>query len=141
MESELFGHEKGAFTGAINRHIGKFEAADGGTLFLDEIGNMDLNTQTKLLGFLEDHVITRVGGSGPMKVDVRIITATNSDLGEMVKRGTFREDLFYRINVVKVELPPLSERLEDIPVFIEHFLKSINAAYKLNIEGIAKPVL
>jgi transcriptional regulator with AAA-type ATPase domain len=141
LESELFGHEKGAFTGAVERRIGKFEAADGGTLFLDEIGNLDLTTQAKLLGFLEDHIFTRVGSHEPLKVDVRIIAATNAPLKDMVEAGLFREDLFYRLMVICADLPPLSERMDDIPLLVDHFLNEINARHRLSIQGVEKPVL
>ncbi len=122
MESELFGHEKGAFTGAASRKIGKFEKAAGGTLFLDEIGDMDLNLQAKLLRALQEKEFERVGGGEVMKSDVRIIAATHRDLPEAVRGGAFREDLYYRLNVVALSLPPLRERREDIPALAEHFL-------------------
>ncbi len=123
VESELFGHEKGAFTGAVARREGKFEAADGGTLFLDEIGDMGLETQAKLLRVLQEKQFERIGGNQPLKVDVRIIAATNQDLEAMVKSGRFREDLYYRIKVVEVRIPPLRERPEDIPLLVQQFLK------------------
>jgi two-component system nitrogen regulation response regulator GlnG len=122
IESELFGHEKGAFTGAINQAIGKFEQANGGTLFLDEIGDMPAEAQTRLLRALQSGRIRRVGGRQEISVNVRIIAATNRDLGPMIEAGTFREDLFYRLNVVPIELPPLRERTEDIDVLTQHFL-------------------
>jgi transcriptional regulator with GAF, ATPase, and Fis domain len=115
LESELFGHEKGAFTGAVTRKIGKFEIANGGTIFLDEIGDMPLNLQAKILRVLQEREFDRVGGTKPIKVDVRFIAATNQDLEEMVKTGRFREDLFFRLNVISLQLPPLRERKEDIP--------------------------
>lgn len=121
LESELFGHEKGAFTGAIMRKPGRFERADGGTLFLDEIGEIPQVIQVKLLRVLQQKEFERVGGTETMKVDVRIITATNRNLKEMVKEGTFREDLFYRLNVIPIEIPALRERKEDIPLLIQHF--------------------
>ena len=124
LESELFGHEKGAFTGAIAQKKGKFELANGGTIFLDEIGDMPLSTQAKLLRVLQERTFERVGGTSPLQVDVRFIAATNKNLPEMVKAGTFREDLFYRINVFALHLPPLRERREDIPVLVEYFLGS-----------------
>jgi len=122
IESELFGHEKGAFTGAINQAIGKFEQANGGTLFLDEIGDMPAQAQTRLLRALQSGRIRRVGGRQEIAVDVRIIAATNRDLVPMIESGTFREDLYYRLNVVPIALPPLRERLEDIEVLTQHFL-------------------
>src|SRR5690606_15134727 len=122
IESELFGHEKGAFTGAVARSIGKFEQADGGTLFLDEIGDMPLEAQTRLLRALQSGRIRRVGGREEIAVDVRIIAATNRDLEPMVAEGKFREDLYYRLNVVPILLPPLRERREDIGALARHFL-------------------
>ena len=122
IESELFGHEKGAFTGAVARHAGKFEQADGGTLFLDEIGDMPLEAQTRLLRALQSGKIRRVGGREEIAVDVRIIAATNKNLEPMIAAGQFREDLFYRLNVVPVTLPPLRERADDIPALARHFL-------------------
>lgn len=125
IESELFGHEKGSFTGAIERKKGKFELADGGTLFLDEIGDMSKEAQAKVLRVIETKEFQRVGGAKNIKVDVRIIAATNKDLEEEVKRGNFREDLFYRLNVIPIRVPPLRERKEDIPLLAEHFLQLI----------------
>jgi two-component system nitrogen regulation response regulator GlnG len=123
IESELFGHEKGAFTGAIARHIGKFEQANGGTLFLDEIGDMPMQAQTRLLRALQSGTVRRVGGREEVRVDVRIVAATNRDLAPMIAAGQFREDLFYRLNVVPIELPPLRERRDDIPALARHFLQ------------------
>jgi DNA-binding NtrC family response regulator len=123
LESELFGHEKGAFTGATERRIGRFEEADGGTLFLDEIGEIDLNTQVKLLRAIGERTIERLGSNKPQKVDVRVVAATNKDLSEMVKEGTFRDDLFFRLNVVSIQMPPLRDRKEDIVLLVEAFLK------------------
>jgi len=123
VESELFGHEKGAFTGAVARREGKFEAADGGTLFLDEIGDMPLETQAKLLRVLQEKQLERVGGNQPLAVDVRIIAATNQDLEAQVVQGRFREDLYYRIRVVEIRVPPLRERREDIPQMVQYFIK------------------
>jgi two-component system nitrogen regulation response regulator NtrX len=125
IESELFGHEKGAFTGAAARHVGKFELAQGGTLFLDEIGDMPLAMQAKLLRVLEEREIERVGGGQPLPVDVRVIVATHRNLEEQVRQGTFREDLYHRIFVFPIVLPPLRERREDIRVFAEHFVRQL----------------
>lgn len=123
LESELFGHEKGAFTGATERRKGRFEGADGGTLFLDEIGEIDASTQVKLLRFLETKSFERLGANDPVEVDVRLVAATNRDLLAMVKRGEFREDLYYRLNVVRLELPPLRSRDGDIALLLEHFMR------------------
>ncbi len=123
LESELFGYEKGAFTGATSRKPGKFEIANGGTVFLDEISELELSLQAKLLRVLQDQMIERVGGTRPLKVDVRIIAATNADLKKRVQEGKFREDLYYRLNVFPIEIPPLRERKEDIPLLVEHFIK------------------
>jgi two-component system nitrogen regulation response regulator GlnG len=122
IESELFGHEKGAFTGANARNPGRFEQAEGGTLFLDEIGDMPMEAQTRLLRVLQQGEYTTVGGRTPIKTDVRIIAATNKDLRVLIQQGLFREDLFFRLNVVPLRLPPLRERVEDIPDLIRHFL-------------------
>lgn len=122
LESELFGHEKGAFTGAAERRIGRFEAADGGTLFLDEIGEIDASTQVKLLRFLETRSFERLGSSKPVKVDVRLVCATNRNLTEMAQRGEFREDLLYRLNVITINLPPLRDRQEDLLVLLNHYI-------------------
>jgi two-component system nitrogen regulation response regulator GlnG len=123
VESELFGHERGAFTGATNRGVGRFEQAEGGTLFLDEIGDMPLEAQTRLLRVLQQGEYTTVGGRTPIKTDVRIIAATNRDLRQLIQQGLFREDLYYRLNVVPLRLPPLRERVEDIPDLVRHFLR------------------
>ena len=128
LESELFGHEKGAFTGAVARRIGKFEEADGGTLLLDEISEMDGRLQAKLLRALQEREIDRVGGSKPVKVDIRVLATSNRDLGQAVKEGTFREDLLYRLNVVNLRLPPLRERPGDVVALAEHFAKKYAAA-------------
>jgi two-component system response regulator AtoC len=122
LESELFGHEKGAFTGAIAQHKGRFEAAHKGTIFLDEIGEMTMGTQKKLLRVLQEREFERVGGTAPVKVDVRVVAATNKNLREEVLAGRFREDLFYRLNVIAVHMPPLRERRDDIPALVAHFL-------------------
>ncbi len=125
IESTLFGHERGAFTGATDRHRGSFEQADGGTIFLDEIGELDLSLQPKLLRVLENREIKRVGGDRQIPVNVRVVAATNRDLRQMVNEGTFREDLFYRLSVVQIELPPLRERPEDVPLLVDHFLTEV----------------
>jgi two-component system nitrogen regulation response regulator GlnG len=130
LEAELFGHEKGAFTGADEKRIGRFEQADSGTLFLDEIGDMPLETQTRLLRVLSNGEFYRVGGREPIKVDVRIITATHQNLDELVKNGDFREDLFHRLNVIKLSLPKLNERREDIPELAKHFFKNSSEELK-----------
>jgi transcriptional regulator with GAF, ATPase, and Fis domain len=141
IESELFGHEKGAFTNAIERKLGRFEVAQQGTLFLDEIGELSLMTQAKILRFLEEREFNRVGGSKTIKVDVRLITATNKDLSQLIKKGGFREDLYYRINVVPVVIPPLRERREDIPSLVEHFINKFNVENSKNVRGIDKEAL
>jgi two-component system response regulator HydG len=138
LESELFGHEKGSFTGAERRRVGQFEYANGGTLFLDEVGEMPMNTQIKLLRVLEDGQITRVGANEPVKVNVRMVAATNADLKEMVAKGSFRKDLFYRLNVVNIVLPPLRERRIDIPLLLDHFLKEMVARHGKPISGFSK---
>ena len=129
IESELFGHEKGSFTGAFERKQGKFEMADNGTLFLDEIGDMSLQTQAKVLRIIETQEFQRVGGNRNLKVDVRIISATNKDLAEEVKKGNFREDLFFRLNVIPIKVPPLRERPEDIPALVDNFLDIFASEY------------
>jgi DNA-binding NtrC family response regulator len=141
IESELFGHERGAFTNAIEKKLGRFEIAQHGTLFLDEIGELSLSTQAKILRFLEEKEFNRVGGSKTIKVDVRLITATNRDLNQLLKKGEFREDLYYRINVVPIVIPPLRERKEDIPMLLESFIKKFNAENNKNIKGISKEAL
>ncbi|RCK73349.1 MAG: Response regulator of zinc sigma-54-dependent two-component system [Ignavibacteriae bacterium] len=130
LESELFGHEKGAFTGADKQRRGRFELADGGTIFLDEIGDIPLATQVKLLRVLQEQQFERVGGSETIKVDVRIIAATNRNLEDLIKAGTFREDLYYRLNVVTIDIPPLRNRREDIPALLEYFLKKFASEQK-----------
>jgi two-component system response regulator AtoC len=129
LESELFGYEKGAFTGAVGRRQGKFETAHNGTIFLDEIGEMSPPLQAKLLQVLQDSEFTRLGGNKEVRVDVRVVCATNRRLEEMVREGDFRDDLFFRLNVVNVSLPPLRERREEIPYLVEHFLKRFSARY------------
>ncbi|NLI81759.1 MAG: sigma-54-dependent Fis family transcriptional regulator [Deltaproteobacteria bacterium] len=138
LESELFGHEKGAFTGAVQRRIGKFEQADGGTLFLDEIGELSMPVQAKLLRFLQEREFQRVGGDRTLKADVRILSATHQDLELRVKEGSFREDLFYRINVVTMHIPPLRERREDIPVLLDHFLQRFARENRKPMEGMSR---
>ena len=129
IESELFGHEKGAFTGAVARRRGKFELAIGGTIFLDEIGDMSLKTQAKVLRALEEQTVERIGGHEPIRVDVRVIAASNQALPDLIAQGRFREDLFYRLNVIPIEVPPLRRRREDIPRIVEHFLRAFSAEY------------
>ncbi|MFO7445594.1 MAG: sigma 54-interacting transcriptional regulator [Ignavibacteriaceae bacterium] len=134
IESELFGHEKGAFTGAIKTKIGKFELAHGGTLFLDEIGDLSNAVQTKLLRVLETREFERVGGNKTIKIHARIIAATNKDLAEEISAGRFREDLFYRINVINIHLPPLKERMDDLPLLVNHFIESFNSKFNKRIK-------
>jgi Nif-specific regulatory protein len=141
LESELFGHEKGAFTGAVARRDGRFSQADGGTLFLDEIGEISPAIQVKLLRFLQEHEFERVGGNQTLKVDVRVIAATNRDLEKMVKEGKFREDLYYRLNVVAIEVPPLRERAEDIPLLAAHFLRRYADENQKKLEGFSPAAL
>lgn len=137
IESELFGHEKGSFTGASNQRIGKFELCDGGTIFLDEIGDMALTTQTKILRALQEGEIQRVGSSETIKVNVRMLAATNKPLEEMVGEKTFREDLYYRLNVVRIQLPPLRERMEDVPLLVDFALKRLAQNRKAHINSIS----
>ncbi len=141
LESELFGHEKGAFTGAQNRKKGKFELAEGGTVFLDEIADISLRTQTDLLRVLQEREIVRVGGNETMKVDFRCIAATNKDLPALVEAGTFRPDLFYRLNVVSIELPSLRQRKDDIPLLIDHFLQKFSQAMNRPVPELAPDAL
>jgi Nif-specific regulatory protein len=136
LESELFGHEKGAFTGADRQRIGRFEQADGGTLFLDEIGDMSASTQAKILRVLQEHEFERLGGTRTIRVDVRLIAATNRDLSAMVAAGQFREDLYYRLNVVSVETPPLRERKEDILPLAMHFIRRYGSELKKRLDGL-----
>ncbi len=138
LESELFGHEKGSFTGAERKRIGQFEYANGGTLFLDEVGEMPMSTQIKLLRVLEDGQINRVGSNEMIKVNVRLVAATNADLEQMVAEKKFRKDLFYRLDVVKINLPPLRERRADIPLLIDHFLKEMTARHGREVEHMSK---
>ncbi|HEX9902602.1 MAG TPA: sigma-54 dependent transcriptional regulator [Acidobacteriota bacterium] len=136
FESELFGHVKGSFTGAHETKHGRFEVADGGTIFLDEISNISLNIQAKLLRVIQEREVTRIGSSRPIKVDVRILAATNEKLEDLVRKGKFREDLFYRLSVVPIHLPPLKERREDIPLLVEHFLQKYNKRAKKNVTSV-----
>jgi two-component system response regulator GlrR len=141
LESELFGHEKGAFTGALRSTRGLFTQAHGGTLFLDEIGDMPLATQSKLLRALQERQFYPVGGDSPIEVDVRVIVATNKDLQELVQKGLFRDDLFYRIHVIPIQLPPLRERKEDIVPLVDQFLKKFSHQMKKDVKGITPEVL
>jgi len=141
LESELFGHEKGAFTGADKQRIGRFEQADGGTLFLDEIGDMSPNTQAKILRVLQEHEFERLGGTRTIKVDVRLIAATNRDLPSMVEAGQFREDLYYRLNVVTMEMPPLRERKDDIAALSNFFIRRFSGELKKKIQGLEPEAL
>ncbi len=141
FESELFGHKKGSFTGAASDKTGYFKAADGGTLLLDEISETPLSLQVKLLRSLEQHEITPVGATSPISIDVRIIAATNRDLRKEVENGRFREDLFYRLNVVELSLPPLSDRKEDIPLIVEHFINKYRTVLRKNIKGVENDVM
>src|SRR6187397_2113863 len=136
LESELFGHEKGAFTGADKQRIGRFEQSDGGSLFLDEVGDMSPSTQAKILRVLQEHEFERLGGTRTLRVDVRIIAATNRNLTQMVQEGRFREDLFYRLNVVSVETPPLRDRKDDIGELAEFFVKRFAGELKKRVEGV-----
>ena len=141
VESELFGHVKGAFTGAMDKRVGRFEQASGGTLFIDEVGDFEINLQAKLLRVLETLTVTPVGGHEDKKVDVRVVAATSRDLKRMVRDGTFREDLFYRLNVIPIELPPLRDRPDDIPTLIEHFLKDIAANKNVEAKKVSPEVM
>ena len=141
LESELFGHEKGSFTGATNRRIGRFEEAHGGTLFLDEVGEIDLNTQVKLLRVLENRTIEKIGSNKPIDVDFRLICATNKDIREAIENKEFREDLFYRINTIFIHLPSLKERKEDLPMLIDFFLKKSSAKYNKKIVKVEGDVM
>ena len=137
LESELFGYEKGAFTGALKTRIGRFELADRGTIFLDEIGDMSPALQVKILRVLQEHEFERVGGVKSIKVDIRIIAATHRDLEQAVKQGLFREDLYYRLNVIPITIPPLRERRSDIPLLTHHFMKKFNRGKKQNVKGVS----
>ncbi len=141
IESELFGHEKGAFTSALKQRKGKFEQADGGTLFLDEIGDMSLSAQAKVLRALQENIITRVGGDKPIKVDVRVLAATNKNLSEEIEKGTFREDLYHRLSVILIKVPALNERPEDIPLLANHFINQICGEYGMPVKPIETEAL
>ncbi len=136
LESELFGHEKGSFTGAIGTHVGKFEAANGGSIFLDEIGDMPLALQAKMLRVLQEREVSRVGGKKPIRVDIRVIAATNRELAEDVEKKSFREDLYYRLNVLPVHIPPLRKRKSDIPILVEHMINVHNPRLGRNVRGV-----
>ena len=140
-ESALFGHERGAFTGAHRQQLGKFELASNGTLFLDEIGDLQLELQSKLLRAIQEGEIERVGGTKPIKTEFRLIAATNVDLEKAVKEGRFREDLFYRINVIPIKMPPLRERADDVPLLAEFFLRRYNTRFRKRIQGITEPTM
>lgn len=141
LESELFGHEEGAFTGATKQRIGKFEFADTGTVFFDEMGNLPLSMQTKLLRLLQEKSFERVGGNQTIKVDVRVLAATNKDLNKLSEEGCFRKDLYYRLNVIPIQLPSLKERREDIPLLVTHFIEKYNKVFKKEIKSISQDVL
>src|SRR6267142_3370413 len=140
-ESALFGHERGAFTGAHRQQLGKFELASNGTLFLDEIGDLRLDLQAKLLSAIQEGEIERVGGTKAIKTEFRLIAATNVDLDKAVKEGRFREDLYYRINVIPIKLPPLRDRLEDVPQLVEFFLRRYNARFRKRIQGVTESTM
>jgi len=141
LESELFGHEKGSFTGAVSTKMGLFEVANKGTLFLDEIGDLSLNMQAKLLREIQEREIKRVGGTKTIPIDVRILAATNKDLQEEIKKGRFREDLYYRLNVVPITLPPLRDRKEDIPLIIDNYLKKKFPSSELSVRNIPAEIM
>jgi transcriptional regulator with PAS, ATPase and Fis domain len=141
LESELFGHEKGAFTGAVARRKGIFEVADGGTLFLDEVGEITPGTQVRLLRVLQEGEFQRVGGTETIKVDVRIIAATNQNLERLIEKSRFRQDLYYRLNVFPVRVPPLRDRVEDIPLLVSHFIEKAKGRLRKNIRGVSAPAM
>ena len=141
VESTLFGHERGAFTGAVRQQLGKFELAAGGTLFLDEVGDLRLDLQGKLLRALQENEIERVGGTRPIRTDFRLIAATNVDLDKAVKEGRFREDLYYRLNVIPVRMPPLRERVEDLPDLVSCFIQRYATRFRRNVRGVAPPAM
>ena len=141
LETELFGHEEGAFTGATKQRTGKFEYANKGTVFFDEMGNLPLSMQTKLLRLLQEKSFERIGGNQTIKVDVRVIAATNRDLNKLSEEGSFREDLYYRLNVIPIKLPPLNERREDIPLLVTHFVEKYNKTFKKDIKSVSQNAL
>jgi transcriptional regulator with PAS, ATPase and Fis domain len=141
LESELFGYEKGAFTGANGRKEGQFQLADGGTIFLDEIGDMSPYAQAKILRAIESKTVYRLGGQRGIAVDVRIIAATNRDIEQLVSAGQFRPDLYFRLNIGRIHLPPLRERVEDLPGLLDHYLRSFNRQFGLAVEGFAEEAL
>ena len=141
LESELFGHEKGSFTGSVSRRIGRFELADGGTIFLDEVGDLPLSTQVKLLRVLQEKSFERVGGNDQIKVDVRVIAATHRHLKQLIEKGKFREDLFYRLNVVNINLPPLRDRKDDIPRLVSSFIQKFNDEKEYGIQGVSREAM
>ena len=137
LESELFGHEKGSFTGADSRRIGRLESASGGSVFLDEIGNISDAMQIKLLRVVQEQQIVRVGGTHPISIDARFIVASNRNLEEMIEKGEFRHDLYYRLNVVQIEMPPLRDRRDDIPMLVQHFIKLFNKRYNRQVDSFS----
>ena len=141
IESELFGHEKGAFSGAISRRAGRFELAHGGTIFLDEVGEIPIDVQVKLLRVLQEREFERVGGTGAIKVDVRVIAATNRDLVKVILESKFRQDLYYRLNVFPISLPPLRERADDVPLLVQHLVRKFSARIGVRIESVAKTTM
>ncbi len=141
IESELFGHEKGAFTSAVKQRKGKFEQANGGTLFLDEIGDMSLSAQAKVLRALQENIITRVGGDKQIKVDVRVVAATNKNLSDEIQESHFREDLYHRLSVILIQVPTLNDRIEDIPLLAEHFIKQICDEYRMPVKSITETAI
>ncbi len=141
MESELFGYEKGAFTGAVAKREGKFKRANGGTIFLDEIADMAMSMQVKLLRVIQDKEVVSVGGDEPIKVDIRIISATNRDIEAMVEKGNFRDDLYYRLNVVPIHIPPLRERRDDITVLVDYIIEKLNKKLKKNVSGLSGSIM
>jgi DNA-binding NtrC family response regulator len=141
VESTLFGHERGAFTGAVRQQLGKFELANGGTLFLDEIGDLRLDLQAKLLRAIQENEVERIGGRHPIQVDFRLVVATNADLNEAVRRGRFREDLFYRINIIPVRLPALRDRIDDLPIFLDVFIRRYAMRFRKHVRGIDRAAL
>ena len=141
FESELFGHKKGSFTDAKEDRAGRFEVANGGTLFLDEIGNLSLPLQSKLLTALQNRVVTRIGANKPIEIDIRLICATNMPIYDMVQENTFRQDLLYRVNTVEINLPPLRERLDDIPLLAKHFMEKYSKKYRKNLKEFSQETI